>query len=228
MKLSLIVPLYNEGENIRDVILGLKTTLDSNIGEKYEIVAVDNGSTDNTSEILRSLSASVPQLQVVYIFPNKGYGGGILAGLSRASGEILGWIDGDSQSEPISVVKIYRKLIEERLDFCRGVRILRQDGFFRKIQSAVYNGLFRIIFCTSCRDINAKPKIFKREFYEKANFSSHDWFIDAEVIIKAKTLGVKTGELKVHTLQRQHGVSQVRPVAILEFLKNMVYYKLRK
>ena len=53
-------------------------------------------------------------------------------------------------------------------------------------------------------------------------------FIDAEVIIKAKTLGVKTGELKVHTLQRQHGVSQVRPVAILEFLKNMVYYKLRK
>jgi glycosyltransferase involved in cell wall biosynthesis len=167
-------------------------------------------------------------VKIVTIKPNAGYGGGILAGLSQATGNILGWIDADGQISPTDVVRVYRLLESGPLNMAKAVRTTREDPFIRKFQSWFYNLLFRVLFRTKCRDINAPPKLFKRKLYEKLQMQSTDWFITAECVIKALRLGEKIGEVEVTWNKRSGGKSKVNPATATEFLRKMIAYRTGK
>ncbi len=227
--LSIVVPAFNEVVAIAGVVSDLErsftNTEQQNIS--FEIVVVDNGSTDGTSLVLAGLKKKMPRLKVVRVFPNEGYGNGILCGLKEAQGDILGWIDADGQSSAEDVAGAYRLFLKEKYDVCKGVRRGRMDSMPRLIQSSVYNVLFRTLFNVSYSDINAKPKFFTRKVYELAGLSSKDYFIDAELIIKAVQLGSRIGEISVKGDARQGGSSKIRLATSLEFFKNMFAYKFR-
>ncbi len=222
MKLSIIVPAHNESDNLKLLIPQLVTAL-SRFGKEYEIIIVDNASTDDTQKTLKILSEKFPLIRTVFE-KEKGFGGAVLRGLRESRGEVLGYIHADNQMKPEDILRIYQKLVQNDLGVCKATRVDRHDGVARWVISKTYNFLFRLIFRVRINDINGSPKLFTRNFFEKAKIESRDWFIDPEVIIKAKKLGVKIGEFEIHTLPRQHGASQVRPAAILEFLKHMLYY----
>jgi hypothetical protein len=103
----------------------------------------------------------------------------------------------------------------------KAVRSKREDGLQRAIISAIYNQMFGIIFGAKSKDINAKPKVFKREAYNRLDLRSKDWFIDAEAMIQAQRNGFSIQELPIVFKPRRHGSSNVRFSTIIEFLKNM-------
>ena len=119
-------------------------------------------------------------------------------GLDAARGTYIGVIDGDGQFPPESIIACLLKCELEDLDLTKTYRVIRDDGLYRRFISAVYNAIFSLLFGFKVRDINSKPKIIRRDKYELLQLESDDWFADAEIVIRARELGLKIGETPVH------------------------------
>src|SRR5262249_21443888 len=125
MKLSVVVPIYNEIENVDALIASIKTALAS-APYDYEIVAVDDGSTDGTREALAKLVTANPQLRVVELRRNYGQTAAMSAGMEYATGEVIVTIDGDLQNDPADIPTLVAK-IDEGYDLVHGWRKDRKD-----------------------------------------------------------------------------------------------------
>ena len=115
-----------------------------------------------------------------------------------------------------------REIAQGTYDLVKARRIHRADGNQRKLQSLVYNWLFRLGFGVTCADINAMPKLMRREVYERFALESTDWFFDAELMVKAHYAGLRIQEVPIEYLERVGGVSAVRWYAPLQFLWNLL------
>ena len=226
-RLSLVLPFYNEEANVLRVIHDLEAAFEKEGLEAYEIVAVNNGSRDRTGELLKGLHKKNPRVNIVTVPVNQGLGHGILQGFNASGGDYIGFHPGDGQIGAGDVVKVWRKLVREDLDLCKVRRVVREDGFQRKVISLIFNFLCRAMFGIRSDDVNGIPKIMKREALEKMALVSRDWFIDTEIMIKAAQLGLKIGEEDVQFLKREGGKSSINHRALLQFLKNMVLYRVR-
>lgn len=222
---SLVIPFYNEEQGCELVTRHLIEELDQH-GIDYELIPVNNGSTDQTGAILDRLAGSHPKIKVVTVAQNQGYGWGIISGLARSTGQYIGYVDGDTQVPPRDVIQLFERAREKGVDLCKGKRIARFDGLTRKVISSAYNLLFRWLFHCPVGDVNAKPKILSRDCYSRLALQSKDWFIDAEIVIKAHALGMRIEEVTIEFLPREQGASKVHVNAIFEFLRNLMVYRL--
>lgn len=223
---SLVIPLYNEAENIKKSVSTLLTVFQRE-GINYELVLVDNGSRDTTGELISEYARENPRIRKCVVKENQGYGWGIIKGLEMAKGDYLGFMCGDGQIIPEDVAKTINKLLNENLDLCKIRRVYREDGLKRKLVSSIYNMLFKIAFHFNFSDINGTPKIFTREVYNKLKPVSKDWFIDAEIMLKCTEMRYKIGELPVIFYKRKVGKSNVGLSTITEFIKNTLKYLLK-
>lgn len=226
MDFSIVIPFYNEEDNVGSVLSGIEAALAGN-NINFEIVAVDNGSIDKTGEILEGLKKTIKALKVVRVALNEGYGWGIRQGLERSIGEYLGFMCGDNQVEPSTLMQVYDKLKKENLDLCKVKRVKRYDGLSRKVISFFYNIICPMLFSINNHDLNGTPKIFKRSIFEKINLVSKGWFIDAEIMIRFSNLGSRIGEVPVVFKKREKGASKVNIGAVVDFVKEMLVYKLK-
>ena len=224
MRFSIIIPAYSEEAHIERVVRDIHRELQK-VESDFEIVVVDNGSFDNTKAILEALHIEMPRVCVRHVFPNRGYGGGILEGLSAARGEILGWTDGDGQVSAEDLREMYVKMQQENLIFFKARRMTRHDGIVRVVQSKIYNLIFHTLFFAAVNDINAKPKLFRRSFYEKIRLVSTDFFIDAEIVIQALRCGVPIREYPIIFQSRKGGASKIGIGSGFEFIKNLFRYR---
>jgi len=225
-ELSLIIPFYNEEKNLLSFLRSLNSVLNSKKVD-YEIIAVNNGSTDNTAELLRSIARKNKRVRIVTVQKNIGYGFGIISGLKKASSKYVGYCWGDGQIAAEDIYNVFATLRSEDLDICKVKRTNRKDSFFRKLQSLLYNFAYNILFSINLKDINGCPKIMKREVLAAINPTSNDWFIDPEIMIKAFRKKFKIKEIPVTYYKREKGKSQVRLTTAFEFVKNAVKFKIR-
>ena len=225
--MSLVLPLYNEADGIAAIVANLTGALEHE-ALPYQLVLVNNGSTDGSAAILASLASRNAHVHVTTVPVNLGYGWGIICGLEEATGEIVGFMCADGQIAPVDVIRVYRRLIEGTVDLSKVVRVTREDGFQRRVMSAVYNRLFRLLFAVDAADINGTPKLMWRSRCAELDLSSKDWFIDAEVMIRAVERGFRVGEVPVNFAAREHGSSNVKLTTSLEFLRNMFRYRFRR
>ncbi len=225
-EISLVMPCYNEEACLRNTARGLLQAF-ANRRIALELVLVDNGSRDRTGEIIDELIAEGLPVVKVSIPVNRGYGHGILEGLKRCSAPFIGYLCADGQVSAEDTVRVYtlvkdtdgRILVKVRRRF-------RQDGWKRKITSVCYNGLMLLLFGRlEVIDINGSPKIFSRDAFCRMRLESNDWFLDPEIMIKAKHLGLTPLEMNVRGLHRQGGKSNVRYSTVLEFVKNILRYR---
>jgi len=224
-ELSVVVPFFNEEKNVKNAADSLvKYIRELNIS--YEIIMVNNGSSDSTLKIIDKLIKKNKNLKKVDLIKNQGYGGGILSGLKIASGNYIGFIDGDMKFSYENIVKAYKKIKEENVDLCKGVRIRRVNNFKRNMYSIPYNLLVNILFFTNIKDINAKPKLMSKECYTDLNIKSKDWFIDTEIMLKINKKGYKYKDFLLEYKKRKAGVSNIKVSAIIQFLKNLFLFKL--
>lgn len=205
LKLSVVIPCYNEADNIPLILKRFQEVIgDRNI----QVVLVNNGSTDNSEEILEKLLPAYAFASVVRVPINKGYGYGILEGLKHADGDFLGWTHADMQTDPNDIVRAW-ELIKENGEkpniFVKGNRQGRplMDKFF-----SIGMGLFESI-CWGCfmQDINAQPNVFSRAFFERWKSPPHDFAIEVFVYIMAKKFKLSIIKIPVKYTTRIHGCS---------------------
>jgi len=224
---SLVVLCYRSGRTIIPFVERLQRTL-SRCNFSWELVLVGNyieGSNDETPEVVTKLAEQSENIRTV-IRPKQGMmGWDMRMGLDAARGTYIGVIDGDGQFPPESIIACLLKCELEDLDLTKTYRVIRDDGLYRRLISMVYNALFSLLFGFKVRDINSKPKIIRRDKYELLQLKSDDWFADAEIVIRARELGLKIGETPVHFSINDHRGSFVKPKAILEFTSNLLRYR---
>ncbi|MFA4872440.1 MAG: glycosyltransferase family 2 protein [Patescibacteria group bacterium] len=231
-ELSIVILCYRAGDAVRDFISRTIVILAEGGIPDYELVLVGNfmeGSGDRTPRIVAELAATYPK--VVYLAePKQGMmGWDMRKGLEKARGAYLAVIDGDGQMPIADLVKVYTKIKNERLDMVKTYRLQRGDSILRKTISFIYNLFFHALFPgLNVRDINAKPKIFTRAVYERMWLESNDWFIDAEIMIEARRLHLRIGEIPTVFLGLTGRRSFVKMRAINEFLINLIRYRIRE
>jgi glycosyltransferase involved in cell wall biosynthesis len=224
-ELSAVVLCYRAGESILDLLAPLRASLDE-LAVPYELILVANywpGRRDYTPDVVRSYGAQHENV-VVLAHPKEGaMGWDMRAGLAAARGDYVVVIDGDLQNPPGDVARIYREIKQTGVGVMKGRRVARRDGFKRQILTIGYNALFLLMFDTKgLWDINGKPKAISRAALEKMTLKSDDWFIDAEIILEARRLGLTIAEMPVVFEENSQRDSFVRLGAVLEFLRNML------
>ncbi len=230
--LSLVILCYRTNEYARDFAeRAIRVLEEANLGT-FELVLVGNyveGTDDRTPDVVRELAANDPRILCV-AEPKRGWmGWDMRTGFERARGSSIAIIDGDGQMPLTDVADLWHLLQREDLDLVKTFRITRGDGLRRRFVSNVYNKLFHLLFPgTAARDMNAKPKIFTREAYEKLDLESDDWFIDAEIMIQARRHRFRIGERPTGFLGLTGRRSFVKPRAVLEFVRNLVVHRIRE
>ena len=225
-ELSLVMPCYNEEEVVAASITDLFTAFER-AGRRLEVVAVDNGSRDGTGRILAALAVQRPGVVVVRVDVNQGYGNGLLAGFPRCQAPWVGTVCADLQVDAGDVVKLFEAALRSKQPRLFKVRRrFRLDGTTRKVVSVAYNlGTTALFGGLGSIDINGTPKILPRDWLERMRLESKDWFLDAEILIKAKRLGLPVLEVNVMAHQRGGGTSNVRSSTCWEFARNLLAYR---
>jgi glycosyltransferase involved in cell wall biosynthesis len=231
-ELSVVVLCYRSGGAARSFASRIREALLEAGIDDYQLVLVGNyvdGSGDTTPAVVRQLAADDPRI-VCSAVPKEGMmGWDLRSGFALATGEYLAVIDGDGQVLVEDLVHVYRLLREEGLDLAKTYRKQRGDGLKRKLLSLAFNGLFHLLFpALRVRDVNAKPKILTRAAYERLTLQSTDWFIDAEIMIQARRLGFRIGEMETEFLGLTGRRSFIRLAAVFEFLRNLVRYRIEE
>jgi len=230
-EISVVVLAYRSAGTITGFVDSLVESLE-NENLQWEIVLVGNyfeGKGDQTPEVINKIASQKAQIKVVTEVKKGMMGWDMKTGLQAATGKTLVVIDGDGQMPSGDVVRVYNLMKENELDLAKTYRVKRNDGSYRKLISIIYNILFKTMFPgIKAWDMNSKPKIMKREFYEKINLESNGWFIDAEIMIFARRLDAKIGEIETvfHSIDTRP--SFVKPLSILEFLFNLFVYRIRE
>ena len=196
----------------------------------WEIVLVGNHFSDDgdpTPCIVSEIAQGHPRIRALTLIKKGMMGWDMKSGLDAATGGTIAVIDGDGQMPCEDVIRVYRKLINDRLEFAKTYRLNRDDGAYRKIISFIYNTIFKILFPgLISRDINSKPKVMTREVYRQMDLHSDGWFVDAEIMILVRRMKLEIGELGTGFNCLVNRSSFVKISSIFEFLANLVRFRI--
>ncbi|MAG47190.1 hypothetical protein CL617_01170 [archaeon] len=229
--LSVVIPFYDEEKTVEPLTKVLVNEFKKN-NINYELILINNGSSDKTSEIVDNLAKKFKSIKAVHVKVNKGYGWGILNGLKIAKGEYVGYMDGDLEIKPDGILNLYKKVKKTSADVGKGIRDRAESDFFKTIASRGYDLLFFFLFFKFIKQVNANPKIMKRDCYKKMNLNSKEWFIDSEIIIKALKNNYKVVNEIVSYTPRRAGESHINffdlfPI-IIKYIKNTIKYRFER
>lgn len=205
MKMSIIIPCYNEEKNIPLILEKFKKIIKT---EDIEIILVNNGSTDNSSEVLKELLPNYEFARNVNVNVNQGYGYGIVQGLKEAKGEFIGWLHADLQTDPNDALKAYKLLEENNWNkniYIKGRRKKRKlgDKFFSTGMS-----IFETFYLGKIlTEINAQPNIFHKKFFKEWKNPPKDFSLDLYALYMAKKLKLKIIRINVIFPKRRYGKS---------------------
>lgn len=224
--ISFVMPCYNEEEVIGYTIPRLTGAFEK-AGYRLELIAVDNGSTDRTGEIIRDLASKNAAIVPYRVERNQGYGNGVLSGIPLCSAPWVGIIPADGQVDAEDVVRLYDALVATNGRVLGKVRRrFRMDGLRRKIVSIIYNLLVLILWPRlGSLDVNGLPKILPRDTILAMQLKSGGWLLDPEIMIKSHYMGLRVVEFNAFARMRGSGVSHVRAETIWEFLKSLVLFR---
>jgi glycosyltransferase involved in cell wall biosynthesis len=229
-ELSAVVLGYRAGRSLLEVAEPLYALLRAS-DVSAELVLVANywpGRQDETPVVAEEFARGREGVRVVARPKEGAMGWDMRSGFEAARGRTMVVIDGDAQNPVDDVLRAYHTLRDTGADLVKGRRVLRHDGPYRRLVSIVYNLAFRLLFRThGLWDINGKPKGLTREAYEQLELRSDDWFVDAEIVLKARRRGLRIVELPVTFFKNEERASLVKPSAVLEFARNMLRTRLR-
>jgi glycosyltransferase involved in cell wall biosynthesis len=227
IKLSIIIPCYNEEKNISLILERFNKVITRN---DIEVLLVNNGSTDNSEQVFNELIPNYPFARVVKIDINQGYGFGISSGLKEAKGEFIGYTHADMQTDPADVLKAL-EIIEEQdfpqMCYVKGDR--KGRPFFDQVFTIGMSCFETIYLRTKLWDINAQPNIFHRNFFEGLSDIPNDFSLDLFFLYVAKKNGYKIIRFKVFFPPRLHGDSKWNTgfKSKIKFIKRTIKFSLK-
>ncbi len=204
MDLSIIVPIYNEEENIAELHAGISAAL-AGLPLEYEVILVDDGSMDNSFHLLKEIARQDMKVKVIRLRRNFGQTAAMAAGFDAATGRVLVPMDGDLQNDPADIPRLMEK-IWEGFDVVSGWRKERMDAFFnRKLPSVMANYVISLMTGIKLHDYGCTLKAYRREVIEGINlYGEMHRFVPA----LASQVGARMIEIPVNHRQRLHGKSK--------------------
>lgn len=217
-KASVIFPAYNEEGNIRACVSNAHNTL-NRILRSFEIIIVNDGSTDSTAKICHELQNEFDKVKVISKKKNEGYGYALRDGIKSASFDLVFFSDADMQFD----MRELSGLLEYIDDYeaVVGYREKRSDPVLRKITAAIYGMIARRIFKVSVKDINCAFKLFHKRIFDKVQITSKDYVVNLEIFVKMHKLGLRVKEVPVSHFRRMQGKSKVRLWDIIRTVKGI-------
>ncbi len=199
-EISVVIPVLNESESLPELYSKLKGSMDK-LKKKYEIIFIDDGSADNSFEILKEIHLKDSRVKVIKFRKNFGQTVAISAGFDHAKGNVIVTMDSDLQNDPGDISKLLQKM-DEGFDVVSGWRADRKDPFTKKIPSMISNFLARHLTSVKIHDFGCTLKAYKREVLNELElYGETHRYIPALVAWK----GFKIGEIKVKHYSRKHG-----------------------
>jgi glycosyltransferase involved in cell wall biosynthesis len=216
--------MYNEKDTVDRMVDKALTVLES-LAEDYEVLIVDDASSDGSERIADELARQHPQVRVARHTKNQGYGAALRTGLKNAAKDLVFYTDCD---EPVDLWEIKRALplIGPEVDLVVGYRIRRYDSARRFVYSKVYNFLCRLLFGIRVRDVNFSFKLMKREVAEQVRLTASSAFIDGELLAEAVRYDYRVAEIPVEYFPRRSGNSSFDSLhaAVYTFQEMMGYW----
>lgn len=206
INISAMFPCYNDRETITKLIDKVEEKL-KKYTQNYEIIVVDDFSTDGAREILLEKAKENPKLKVILHEKNMGYGATIVDGLKNAKYDYFFYTDGDGQYDPGEIEKLI-KLLDEDTDLVNGYKITRNDPFYRIIIGKMYNTFMKFFFGIKLKDIDCDFRIIRKDIFKDETFFSKSGTICVEMIKKIELKNGKVKQVGVNHYEIEFGSSQ--------------------
>jgi glycosyltransferase involved in cell wall biosynthesis len=219
--ISLIILAYNDANSLLNLVPYTYSILDLNF-DNFELIIVDDCSTDNTAQLIKSYTKKYKNLVYHRNPTNRGVGYTFQKGVKLAQYNSIAYTDGDGQFNLNDLVILYS--YKEEFDLVSGKREVRVDGVKRFIISKIYNKLLKILFNVKLKDTNSALKIYSRKIFDNIlPLKSHNGFYDAEIIIKSMRLNYTIKEVDITHYPRQFGIaSGVKWRSVMSVLNSMI------
>lgn len=219
MKLSIVIPCYNEEKNIPLILERFKEVIKN---EEIEVILVNNGSKDNSAEVLGNLIPNYSFARTVLVPENQGYGYGIIQGLKEAKGNFVGWTHADLQTDLQDVIKAYNILEREKWNENIYVKGKRKKRTFSENFFTVGLAIFESIYLKApLWDIGGQPNIFCKKFYEQWQNHPKHFDLDTYSLCLAKKRKMNVIRFDVLFPERKQGESSWNSKGILSKLKEV-------
>jgi glycosyltransferase involved in cell wall biosynthesis len=228
-KLSIFFPAWNEEDTIARAVQAAREVGQELIGSgeirTYEVLVVDDASTDRTAAIADELAASDPHVRVVHHAENRKLGGSIKTGLAECTGDLVLYTDADLPFDMTEVAKAVRLMRIYDADIVSAFRFDRTgEGPRRFVYSYVYNHLVRALFGLRIRDVNFACKLIRREVLDHVTLESEGSFIDVELLVRAQRLGFETVQFGVDYFPRTRGISTLSSGTVIARLLRELWW----
>jgi putative flippase GtrA len=222
ISLSLFFPAYNEEENITNTVeRAVSVVEDSPRIANYEIIIINDGSSDATGAISDQLARKHAHVRVVHHDGNKGYGAALVSGINAATLDYVFFTDADAQFDILELENLLIHVPSHELII--GYRAPRKDPFMRLANAYVWNVLNKFLFGLRVRDIDCAFKLFRREHIQKIKLHSTGAMINAEILVRLSRQGIRIKQVPVSHLPRVAGSpTGAKPAVILRALKELV------
>ena len=226
-KLSVFYPMWNEQDYIeRAMRFGKRACeglVESGDIADYELIIIDDKSTDRTPQIADQLAAADPHIRVIHHERNRKLGGSMKTGFAAATGDLVLYTDADLPFDMEELPRAVRLLRDYEVDIISAYRFDRTgEGSLRAVYTFVYNGLIKALFGVKVRDINFAFKLCRRRIFDHVELKSEGSFIDAELIIRATRMGYEIMQMGVDYFPRTRGESTLSsPGVILKIMREM-------
>jgi len=205
--LSVFFPAYNDAGTIASlVITAVKTA--STLTDDYEVIVVNDGSKDDTPQILAELVRLYPHhVRAVHHPVNRGYGGVLRTGFSSATKDLIFYTDGDGQYNPEEMTVLWEQMTDD-VDWVNGWKISRADPLHRIIIGRVYHHMVKLLFGLKVRDVDCDFRLMRRRIFDVVRLEKDSGVICLEMMKKFQDAGFRVAETPVHHYHRAHGHSQ--------------------
>ena len=226
-KLSIFFPMWNEEEYLQRALDAAREVCDDLVEENeigdYELIIVDDASTDATPALADAAAAADQRVKVVHHDHNRKLGGSMKSGFAAATGDLVLYTDADLPFDMAEVRKAVRLMRVYEADIVHAYRFDRTgEGYVRSVYSAFYNLLVRVLFGVRLRDVNFAFKLCRSRIFQRVELVSEGSFIDAELVVRAHRHGYRIVQFGVDYFARTRGVSTLSsPAVILKILREM-------
>ena len=204
--ISVFFPAYNDGGTIASMVLTALMTC-RELTDDYEVIVVNDGSSDYTADVLDELARTFPQVRIIHHAKNRGYGGALQTGFAAAAKDLVFYTDGDAQYDPHELRLLVAALTPDT-DIVNGYKIERHDPLHRIIIGRIYHWTVKLAFGLRVRDTDCDFRLIRRACFDHIELTSRSGTICLELVKKLQDAGYIFAQVPVHHYHRAYGKSQ--------------------